>query len=88
MVKKGEKMLLCFLWFQGSAEFLGRTEMAPLVKLDLSNEEQAVLQWHVIRKGTQSGGELLAACDLFLVSERPSLKVTVTFLKGRRAQRF
>ena len=49
--------------------------MAPLVKLDMANEERAVLQWHVIRKGTQNGGELLAACDLFLVCERPSLKL-------------
>ena len=52
---------------QGSAEFLGRTEAHPMVKLDSSDMRMPVLQWCRINKGSRYGGELLAAFELILV---------------------
>lgn len=39
-----------------------------MVKLDPSDARSVVLQWYDIRRGKDSGGELLAAFELFLVS--------------------
>lgn len=52
---------------QGAAEFLGRTRVRPLVILDPSAPKQPMLQWYEVKKGKQSGGELLMAFELFLV---------------------
>ena len=57
-----------FSIFQGSNEFLGRCEAQPMVKLDPSDARMPVLQWYEIKRGSESGGELLAAFELFLVS--------------------
>jgi hypothetical protein len=39
-----------------------------MVKLDPSDGRMPVLQWYEIKRGSESGGELLAAFELFLVS--------------------
>lgn len=46
---------------------MGRTRAVPLVKLDHSEDAHAVLQWYPVTKGSQAGGELLAAFELYLV---------------------
>lgn len=51
----------------GCNEFLGRTKAQPMVKLDPSDARMPVLQWYDITRGNESGGELLAAFELFLV---------------------
>ena len=38
-----------------------------MVKLDPSDARMPVLQWYPIKRGTEDGGELLAAFELFLV---------------------
>ena len=57
----------CGIFFQGSAEFLGRTTAYPMVKLDPGDMRMPVLQWYPIKKGPKEGGEMLAAFELFLV---------------------
>lgn len=41
----------------------------PMVKLDPSDARMPVLQWYPITRGQEGGGELLAAFELFLVSD-------------------
>ncbi|KAL4231637.1 hypothetical protein ACF0H5_009217 [Mactra antiquata] len=50
----------------GEPEFLGRAKAHPMVKLDPSDARSVVLQWYEIKRGKESGGELLAAFELFL----------------------
>ncbi|XP_062606394.1 myoferlin-like isoform X2 [Saccostrea cucullata] len=52
----------------GSNEFLGRTKVQPMVKLDPSDARMPVLQWYPITRGPEDGGELLAAFELFLLA--------------------
>ena len=47
---------------------MGRTTAHPMVKLDPGDARSPVLQWYEIKKGRDSGGELLAAFELFMVS--------------------
>lgn len=48
---------------------MGRAHLQPMVKLDAgSDPRMAVLRWSELRKGEQYAGELLAACELMLVS--------------------
>ena len=48
---------------------MGRARLQPMVKLDAgSDPRMAVLRWTELRKGDQYAGELLAACELMLVS--------------------
>lgn len=59
------------LFSQGEPEFLGRAKAHPMVKLDPGDARSPVLQWYEIKKGKDHGGELLAAFELFLVSNSP-----------------
>ena len=52
---------------QGKDDFLGRCMMSPLVRLEGHQTPEPRLQWHKIGRGEEEGGELLAACELFLV---------------------
>ena len=52
---------------QGKDGFLGRCMMTPLVRLEGHQTPEPSLQWYKIRRGEEKGGELLAACELFLV---------------------
>ncbi|XP_064630282.1 myoferlin-like isoform X1 [Lineus longissimus] len=54
----------------GEDEFLGRTICTPLVKLDPSDGRTPVLQWHEFKKSGKYAGELLAAFELFLVTDK------------------
>lgn len=38
-----------------------------MVRLEGHQTPEPRLQWHKIRRGEEEGGELLAACELFLV---------------------
>ncbi|XP_060557298.1 dysferlin-like isoform X3 [Ruditapes philippinarum] len=49
----------------GEPEFLGRAKAHPMVKLDPGDARSPVLQWYEIKRGKDSGGELLAAFELF-----------------------
>ncbi|XP_076460960.1 myoferlin-like isoform X2 [Babylonia areolata] len=49
----------------GKAEFLGRTKAQPMVKLDPADARTPVLQWYEVTRSGKSGGELLAAFELF-----------------------
>lgn len=50
----------------GKDGFLGRCMMTPLVRLEGHQTPEPSLQWYKIRRGEEKGGELLAACELFL----------------------
>ena len=41
--------------------------MSPLVRLEGHQIPEPRLQWYKIKRGEEEGGELLAACELFLV---------------------
>lgn len=58
----------CFILLQGKDGFLGRCVISPMVRLEGHQTPEPRLQWHKIRRGEEEGGELLAACELFLVS--------------------
>ena len=64
--------LYLFLCCQGGSEFIGRARAQPLVKLDPSDPHSAVLSWFTVYKGDKYAGELLAAFELLMVSERES----------------
>jgi hypothetical protein len=49
-----------------------------MVKLDPGDARSPVLQWYEIKRGKDSGGELLAAFELFQVSVRFETVVMVT----------
>ncbi|XP_063963833.1 myoferlin-like isoform X9 [Lytechinus pictus] len=57
----------------GSNEFMGRTVVRPLVKLDAADQRVARLAWHQFYKGSGTAGELLASFELFLMSEGTDL---------------
>ena len=57
----------CFIFWQGKDGFLGRCVISPMVRLEGHQTPEPRLQWHKIRRGEEEGGELLAACELFLV---------------------
>ncbi|XP_072177496.1 myoferlin-like [Diadema setosum] len=57
----------------GSNEFLGRTVVKPMVKLDSSDQRVSRLAWHQFYKGEGLAGELLASFELFLMSETSDL---------------
>ena len=67
----------------GANEFLGRCEAQPMVKLDPSDARMPVLQWYEIKRGSESGGELLAAFELFLLSG-----ADLPFLPPKKGQLF
>ena len=60
--------LSCFILLQGKDGFLGRCVISPMVRLEGHQTPEPRLQWHKIRRGEEEGGELLATCELFLVS--------------------
>ena len=52
---------------QGKDGFLGRCVMSPTVRLHGHETPEPRLQWFKIKRGDEEGGDLLAACELFLV---------------------
>ena len=56
----------CFIT-QGKDGFLGRCVMSPMVRLHGHETPEPRLQWFKIKRGDEEGGDLLAACELFLV---------------------
>lgn len=64
----------CFILLQGKDGFLGRCVISPMVRLEGHQTPEPRLQWYRIKRGDEEGGELLAACELFLV--RPPLVVS------------
>ena len=52
---------------QGKDGFLGRCIMSPLVRLEGHQLPEPPLQWFKVTRGQEDAGELLAACELFLV---------------------
>ena len=66
--KSGFNCFSCFILLQGKDGFLGRCVISPMVRLEGHQTPEPRLQWHKIRRGEEEGGELLAACELFLVS--------------------
>ena len=58
---------ICFILLQGKDGFLGRCVMSPMVRLEGHQTPEPRLQWYKIKRGAEEGGELLAACELFLV---------------------
>lgn len=52
---------------QGKDGFLGRCVMSPSVRLHGHETPEPRLQWFKIKRGDEEGGDLLAACELFLV---------------------
>lgn len=59
---------------QGKDDFLGRTEFKPLPKMNGVEGTPCKLLWHQIIRGEDDSGEILAACELFLVSTLPSIE--------------
>ena len=53
--------------------------MTPLVRLEGHQTPDPSLQWYKIRRGEEKGGELLAACELFLVRLQNSFHSVVRF---------
>jgi len=53
----------------GKAEFLGRASGKPNVCLKETAYQLPTLEWFQIYRGAESAGELLAAFELFEVSE-------------------
>ena len=68
VVYAARKAIRCFILQQGKDGFLGRCVISPMVRLEGHQTPEPRLQWHKIRRGEEEGGELLAACELFLVS--------------------
>ncbi|THD28228.1 Myoferlin [Fasciola hepatica] len=54
----------------GTNEYLGRCQILPVIKTDISEKHAARLQWFSITKGDRDGGELLAAAELLLLDGR------------------
>ncbi|KAL9983693.1 hypothetical protein ACROYT_G005909 [Oculina patagonica] len=50
----------------GKDGFLGRCVISPMVRLEGHQTPEPRLQWYRIKRGDEEGGELLAACELFL----------------------
>nr|XP_058962380.1 myoferlin-like [Pocillopora verrucosa] len=50
----------------GKDGFLGRCVMSPTVRLHGHETPEPRLQWFKIKRGDEEGGDLLAACELFL----------------------
>ena len=60
-----KSVLLIFL--QGKDEFMGRCVESPVVKLKGQGSPAPRLLWEPVKKGTEDGGEILVALELFLV---------------------
>ena len=54
---------------QGKDEFLGRARAEPVVRTNGSEGGPARLAWYTIEKDDSYGGDILAAFELFLVSQ-------------------
>ncbi|XP_070210966.1 myoferlin-like isoform X3 [Littorina saxatilis] len=67
----------------GKPEFLGRTKAQPMVKLDPTDARTPVLQWYEIKRGGKTGGELLAAFELFRLTGKD-----LPFLPPKRGDLF
>ncbi|EDO43088.1 predicted protein, partial [Nematostella vectensis] len=52
----------------GKDDFLGRTEFKPYPRIHGNEGPACKLLWYPISHGDEDGGEILAACELFLVS--------------------
>ncbi|XP_022778128.1 myoferlin-like [Stylophora pistillata] len=50
----------------GKDGFLGRCVMSPTVRLHGHETPEPQLQWFTIKRGDEEGGDILAACELFL----------------------
>ena len=53
---------------QGKDDFMGRCVESPVVKLKGQGPPAPRLLWEPVKKGTEDGGEILVAFELFLVS--------------------
>ena len=54
--------------FQGQNEYIGRTEVKPVVRLRMKNTPSPHLDWYPIHRYNKKAGDLLAAFELLLVS--------------------
>ena len=54
---------------QGKDDYLGRCMLFPKVRLKGIEAPEPKLLWHKVKRGSQDGGEILAECELFLVSD-------------------
>ena len=61
-------MVICFN-LQGKDEFLGRARAEPVVRCNGSEGAPARLAWYTVEKDGCYGGDILAAFELFLVSQ-------------------
>ena len=61
-------MLIRVVTYQGRDEFMGRSVESPVVKLNGQGPPAPRLLWEPVEKGTEDGGEILVAFELFLVS--------------------
>uniref|UniRef100_H2ZAE6 C2 domain-containing protein n=1 Tax=Ciona savignyi TaxID=51511 RepID=H2ZAE6_CIOSA len=59
----------------GSLEFMGRTSGKPLLQFDPEEDETPRLQWLNIRKANQAGGNILAAFELILKSDKREMPI-------------
>ncbi|XP_048585076.1 myoferlin [Nematostella vectensis] len=50
----------------GKDDFLGRGSLVPIVRLNGYQTPEPELKWIAIKRGQETGGEVLAACELFL----------------------
>ena len=57
-----------FFPYKGRDEFMGRCVESPVVKLNGQAPPAPRLLWEPVKKGTEDGGEILVAFELFLVS--------------------
>uniref|UniRef100_H2Z7H9 C2 domain-containing protein n=1 Tax=Ciona savignyi TaxID=51511 RepID=H2Z7H9_CIOSA len=58
-----------------SLQFMGRTSVKPIVKLDQENNQTPKLEWHDITKANYTTGNVLTAFEMILVNKNDKIEM-------------